>query len=245
MEHNPMRFDQMEYFLAGLIDKAAILKTGNVQARPAVFARFVPYGREEALWVVKHALDIGLMGILVNNLETKEQAENVVRTMRYVQRRDTKIPNPPGLRGSGSGLAAWFWGVTPSEYIRRADLYPNNPEGDLLFWPMIETKLGVQNADEIAQVPGVGGFYLGSGSDLSASMGLESADHPEAQAAFLDILRVCKARNIPCGGSVDAGDVARRIKDGYKIINFGGANGGLTAGNAAARVAALAAGAVR
>ena len=171
MEHNPMRFDQMEYFLAGLIDKAAVLRRGNAQARPAVFARFVPYGREEALWVIKHGLDIGLMGILVNNLETKEQAENVVRNMRFAQRRDSKIPHPAGLRGSGAGLASWFWGIPAGEYMQRADLWPHNPQGDLLFWPMIETPLGLQNADAIAQVPGVGGFYLGSGSDLSTSMG--------------------------------------------------------------------------
>jgi len=245
MEHNPMRFEQMEYFLAGLIDKAAVLRRGNAQARPAVFARFVPYGREEALWVIKHGLDIGLMGILVNNLETKEQAENVVRNMRFAQRRDSKIPHPAGLRGSGAGLASWFWGIPAGEYMQRADLWPHNPQGDLLFWPMIETPLGLQNADAIAQVPGVGGFYLGSGSDLSTSMGLESAEHPDARAAFRKILDICKARNLACGGTVDARDVAARMKDGYRIINFGGANGGLTEENATARAAALAAGAMR
>ncbi len=104
MEHNPLRFQEMKHFLAFITagDKAGIIKRGNGQVRPAVFARFPPNGREQTLWMVKHALDIGLNGILINNVETKEQAENIVRTMRPTQRRDSKIPNPPGVRGTSS-----------------------------------------------------------------------------------------------------------------------------------------------
>ena len=40
MEHNAMRFDQLEIFLSGMTDKAGILRRGNAQAHPAVFARF-------------------------------------------------------------------------------------------------------------------------------------------------------------------------------------------------------------
>ena len=40
-------------------------------------------------------------------------------------------------------------------------------------------------------------------------------------------------------------NAALRMEQGYRIFNFGGANGGLTAANAAARSAVLAAGARR
>ncbi len=105
MEHNPLRFQEMKHFLAFITagDKAGMIKRGNGQVRPAVFARFPPYGREQTLWMVKHALDIGLNGILINNVETREQAENIVRTMRPTQRRDSKIPNAAGR--------AWHRGV--------------------------------------------------------------------------------------------------------------------------------------
>ena len=130
MEHTPLRFDDMRNFLAFITagDKAGILQRGNAQVRPAVFARFPPSGREEALWMVKHALDIGLTGILINNLETREQAEHVVRTMRPSQRRDSKIPNPPGSRGT---VTCGFWGLGGGDCRSRADLWPLNPEGDL------------------------------------------------------------------------------------------------------------------
>ncbi len=244
MEHNAMRFDQLEIFLAGMTDKAGILRRGNAQAHPAVFARFVPYGSENAQWVVKHALDLGLMGIIINNVETVQQAEEVVRTMRYMPQRDSRFPTPRGVRGT-AGNAPWFWGVSGAEYRRRADLWPLNPEGELLFWAMIETVEGVSNADAIAQVPGVGGFYLGAGGDLSNSLGVPNATHPDVGAAVEKILGVCQARNLACGGTVTAGNVAAKMEQGYRIINFGGANGGLTAQNEAARHAAIAAGASR
>ena len=244
MEHNPLRFSELEHFVAFLAasDKAGIIERGNAQNRPAVMARFPPYGHEQTLWMVKHALDIGLMGILINNIETKEEAENIVQTMRPRQRRDSAIPNPPGLRGS---VSCGFWGISRAECHSRADLWPLNPHGDLVFWPMIETKLGVQNADEIAQVPGVGGFYLGAGGDLSSDYGVPSANHPDVAAAFQELLRVCQTRNIACGGTVNPSNAALRMEQGYRIFNFGGANGGLSEQNAAAREAVFAAGAKR
>ena len=244
MEHNPLRFDQLEQFVAFLVagDKAGIIARGNAQAHPPVFARFPPYGREQTLWMVKHALDIGLMGILINNIETPEQAENIVRTIRPRQLRSSTIPNPPGVRGT---IQCPFWGIGRDECRRRADLWPLNPQGDLLFWVMIETREGVENADAIARVPGVGGFYLGAGSDLSSSYGAESPDDPEVAAAFEQLLAVCRARDIACGGTVTPANAALRMEQGYRILNFGGANGGLTAANAAARSAVIAAGAQR
>src|SRR5260370_10080441 len=45
MEHGPMDFAGLQQFTVGMIDKAAILKKGNVQPTVAIFARFAPYGR--------------------------------------------------------------------------------------------------------------------------------------------------------------------------------------------------------
>ena len=61
MEHGPMDFEGLHHFTVGMIDKATILKKGNAQPNVAIFARFAPYGREQAQWFVKQALDIGLV----------------------------------------------------------------------------------------------------------------------------------------------------------------------------------------
>jgi hypothetical protein len=59
------------------------------------------------------------------------------------------------------------------------------------------------------------------------------------------ILKVCRTRNIPCGGTVSAANAAQFMKQGYRIINFGSAGGGMNAANEAARAAAVQAGAKR
>jgi 4-hydroxy-2-oxoheptanedioate aldolase len=166
MEHGPMDFAGLHQFTIGIIDKAAILKKGNAQPNVAIFARFAPYGREQAQWFVKQALDIGLMGVIFNGIDNAEQALLAVRNMRYPQRKISKYPDPPGLRGYAPGIAVWWWGVSAAEYERRADLWPLNPDGDLLAIMMIETTEGLKNADAIAAVPGVGAIFVGAGGDL-------------------------------------------------------------------------------
>ena len=82
MEHGPMDFEGLHRFTIGMIDKAGILKKGNAQPNVAIFARFAPYGREQAQWFVKQALDIGLMGVIFNGIDNPEQELFGVRNMR-------------------------------------------------------------------------------------------------------------------------------------------------------------------
>src|SRR5499425_69475 len=118
MEHGPMDFEGLHRFTVGMIDKATILKKGNPQPNVAIFARFAPYGREQAQWFVKQALDIGLMGVIFNGIDNPEQALLAVRNMRYPQKKTSKYPDPPGLRGYAPGVAVWWWGVSAAEYER-------------------------------------------------------------------------------------------------------------------------------
>ena len=232
MEHGPMDFSALQTFLLGMIDKQAIAETGSLRPRVAALARIAPYGRETSAWAVKQALDIGLMGLIFPSIDTAEQAERAVRSMRYPQRRGSRYPQPPGQRGSGAAIATWFWGVSGAEYVRRADLWPLNPDGDLVALMMMESAEGVRNADAIASVPGVTGFYVGP-SDLSNSLGLPR-DAPEVEEAIQTVADVCVARDIACGITASATDMPRRIAQGFRILGAGRAGGGLTAGNAAA-----------
>jgi 4-hydroxy-2-oxoheptanedioate aldolase len=218
MEHGPMDFEGMHRFTVGMIDKATILKKGNAQPNVAIFARFAPYGREQAQWFVKQALDIGLMGVIFNGIDNPEQALLAVRNMRYPQKRTSKYPNPPGLRGYAPATAAWWWGVSDAEYERRADLWPLNPDGDLLAIMMIETAEGLKNADAIASAPGVGAIFVGAGGDLHQYLGVES-NSPEVEQAFQAILKACVAHNVACGITALTGsDIAKRLAEGWKMI---------------------------
>ena len=236
MEHNPLSFDQLYAFTLGTIDRAAIVRRGNAQSDIAIFARFPPYGRENVEWVVKQALDIGLMGVIFNTIDDAEQATLAVQSMRYPQLRDAAIPEPQGKRGWSPGMATWLWGIPPAEYRQVADVWPLNPEGELLAIMMIETASGVENADAIAAVPGVGAIFMGP-ADLGLSLGVPPGS-PEIEEALQTVLRACLANDVPCGKSMSADEMPQRIEEGWRMLNLGGANGGLTPGNAAALEAA-------
>src|SRR5712692_897822 len=218
MEHGPMDFEGLHRFTVGMIDKAAILKKGNAQPNVAIFARFAPYGREQAQWFVKQALDIGLMGVIFNGIDNPEQALLGVRNMRYPQKKTSKYPEPKGLRGYAPGVAVWWWGVSAAEYERRADVWPLNPDGDLLAIMMIETAEGLKNADAIAATPGVGAIFVGAGGDLHQYLGVET-NAPEVEQAFQTILQACVAHHVACGITALSGqDIAKRLAEGWKMI---------------------------
>ena len=217
MEHTPLDFSALNAFLLGMTDRQSIVRKGNLQPNVALFARFPPEA-DQSQWVVKQALDIGLMGVVFNGVDSREQAIFAVRSMRYPQLKGSQYMEPAGLRGFAPANATWAWGLTTAEYERRADVWPLNPQGDLLAVIMIESAEGLDRVHDIASVPGVGALFLGAGSDLSRSLGVPQTS-PELEAAFQRVLGACKARNVACGITAATGsDVARRVREGWKMI---------------------------
>lgn len=113
--------------------------------------------------LIKQLLDFGVQTLLIPMVETAEQAADLVQAVRYP---------PQGVRGLGSSIArAARWNTIP-DYLHRA-----NEEICLLI--QAETMTALANLDEILQVEGLDGVFIGP-SDLSASMGhVGNAAHPE------------------------------------------------------------------
>jgi len=217
LEHNPLDFPALNVFLIAMVDRAAVLAKGNLQPNVTLFARFPPEA-DQSQWVVKQALDIGLMGVIFNGVDTREQAVFAVRSMRYPPIKGARHPDPAGIRGYGPTGAQWVWGLNAADYERHADVWPLNPDGDLLATVMIESAEGLKNLDEIASVPGVGALFLGAGQDLARSLGIRPGT-PELEAAFQQVLRACKSHKVACAITAgDAADVVRRVKEGWSII---------------------------
>jgi 4-hydroxy-2-oxoheptanedioate aldolase len=108
---------------------------------------------------IQKATDIGMLGIIVPTVDTVEKAMAATKYARYP---------PVGRRSSGGGQAASIWGVHGINY---RDTFNDN----LLVVVMIETPVGVANANDIAKVPGVDVVFVGMG-DLSQFSGLQQTD---------------------------------------------------------------------
>jgi 4-hydroxy-2-oxoheptanedioate aldolase len=228
-----MDVPQLQAFLLGMRDVAGTLKRGTPQPSVTPIVRLPQYGRESIDAMVKQVLDVGAFGIVFPTVDTREQALAAVRAMRYPQRKGSPLMEPLGLRGHGNRNAVWFWGVDTAEYERHADLWPLNPNGDLLAIMMIESAAGLHNADAIASVPGVGGILVGNG-DLAFSLGvggdpvaLAAGTLPDVEDAIHRIVQVCLAHKIPCGTTGNPNSVESRIKEGFRFFSI--QEGGLPA----------------
>ena len=132
--------------------------------------------------LIKQVLEIGATTLLVPMVESAEEAQALVRAMRYP---------PMGIRGVGSGLArSSRWGAQTG-YLHEA-----NDQVCLLV--QVETVSALAQIDAIAAVEGVDGVFIGP-ADLSASMGhLGQPGHPQVRDAIeTAIARILAAGKAP------------------------------------------------
>ena len=168
MEHAPFDVERLRAFLLGMTNKRSIAAKGNLQPDVVPFVRIpAAGGANEMIAQAKQVLDVGVYGIMYPAIHTREQAELAVRATRYPQYNDAPDYEPQGLRGRNPSNAMWYWGIR--DYHTRADVWPLDPQGELLAIMFIESREGVENIDEIITVPGLGGIFIGP-SDLSTSM---------------------------------------------------------------------------
>ena len=223
MEHNPLNMEAVANFIAFSNDRSYTVTRGDAQPKLAIVARFPPYPSDNAAWIAKQGLDMGLMGIVYNTVNTKEEAIAAVRQMRYApQRNDPNTQKGPiGMRGWAPGGAVWNWGISGPDYQRRADLWPLNPSGDLLSVFLIETPEGVKNIDEIASVPGVGVINAAAAGDLSNAMGIAGQGNtsPEVEAHRQTILKACLSHHVVCGILANGkAQIDQRLTEGWKML---------------------------
>jgi 4-hydroxy-2-oxoheptanedioate aldolase len=169
---------------------------------------------------------MGAFGIIFPHIESKEQAINAIRSMRYPPQRGAKHPEPFGKRGWAPQRAVRYWGISQAEYLQRADVWPLNPDGELFAMIMIETVEGAKHINEILDVPGIGAIFLGP-SDLGVSLGVGPVTPmppPEDEALIQNILKACKAKNVICAYPVVGGEseLKQRMTEGFRVLMVAG-----------------------
>ena len=220
MEHEGFNFDSLKLSLQFLLNRKRISEKSSVQADIVPLVRIPQNARELSQWIIKQALDTGVYGIVIPHLNTLEEAKAAVVAARYPQVPGAADFEPQGQRGWWQRIAPRYWGITPQEYYDAADLWPLDPNGNMLLMGIIEEPLGVENLRDILnEVKGIGAICAGPG-DMSVSMGLRgNAGHADVQSNLLRILETCKEFNVPCATGANSPDeVALRIDQGFQII---------------------------
>jgi 4-hydroxy-2-oxoheptanedioate aldolase len=135
-----------------------------------------------------------------------------------------------GTRPEAIGDAPKYWGLTEKEYRSKADVWPLDPNGELLAWAIIETKEGVEKVREIAQVKGLSAVIVGAGtlggvySTTNPDGSRGGRDNEAWEAAIQKILAACKEFKKPCGYPAYDNDIEARMKQGFDVFiiqNFG------------------------
>ena len=203
----------LEHDLFGLLklDSALVALRPEGSTRPmlAPVVRIGMEAGEQSKHYVKQLLDAGLMGLILPQVRTAEHVREFVSSMRYPPQQGGRWfgGEPVGGRGFLPARAAASWGVSQDEYARIADVWPLNPEGELLAIAMIETKESVDNIEEILEVPGLGAILLPL-ADLSMSLGVgtpaANPSHPEVMEAVDRVAQAC-ANHRRRGGKVICG----------------------------------------
>lgn len=162
----------------------------------------VPAGEEVP---IKKTLDLGATGIIAPQVNSAEQAADVVRFARYA---------PEGSRGVGLARAHGY-GMRFADYVESAN-------EQIAVIVQAEHARAVENIEEIVKVPGIDAVLLGP-YDLAASLGkMGQVDDPVVTDAIEHITSTCLAAGIPLGMfGVDADAVRPYIDRGYTLIVAG------------------------
>lgn len=224
MEHRPLNLVGLEAFMRGLKDGGPT-KSGHLT--PTVVPQLPVGGWDEATmqanyWMVHQVLDTGAHGIYICHAGDPGAVRVVVRSARYPFNRMGIDPElPEGRRGAGGeGYAAEMWNMPEREYLRRADLWPLNPDGELMIAIKCEDKYALTNCEKTCAVPGVT-FAEWGPSDMSMSLGLPLAEEYgpiEMRRARARVLAAAKANHLHFLNDADENNIEDQIRDGVLVL---------------------------
>ena len=220
MEHNPWDGRALRDAMQYLLNRAQIVKAGNVAPAVTPMVRIPVNGVEKAQWQAKQALDLGCYGIVFPHISTVEEAYNAVAACRYPRLKTAPNFEPQGIRGDGPHGAVRYWGLTQQEYYAKADVWPLDPNGEIFAILQIEDMRGVENLDAmLKEVKGIGAILIGEG-DLGQELGIpRQYENPKLLEQMKRVVDTCKKHNVVVGHPhVEAGNCERILSEGYRFL---------------------------
>jgi len=224
VEHMALDFAALREFMRGLVDAGP---TPSGHRTPTVIVSLPLLGLDEATvkaggWMVQQALAQGVHGVHLARARDPDGVRRFVQAARYPIHRQAVDVLGEGLRGWGSHtFASWVWGLNTPEYLKRADVWPLNPNGEIMLGVKLEDQQSLSRAAETLSVPGLA-FAEHGPRDLGLSFGhLEGrADPPlppEVVAAGNRVLELTKERGLFFLDNVLPDNVAAQLDRGVVI----------------------------
>jgi 4-hydroxy-2-oxoheptanedioate aldolase len=148
--------------------------------------------------IILRYMDTGAQGLHIPWVNTAEEAEQAVRSVKY---------SPRGIRGLASVRAADYGQVAPfSEYVAQAN-------AETLVVVHVETVEAIESLPEMLKIEGLDVIFVGA-TDLSHSMGLPGqVEHVSVQAAIQHIVDAVHGSDRVLGALVGSGEAARRWRE--------------------------------
>ena len=143
-----------------------------VRQLQAIGDHSVPFVR--APWndhvAIKRILDAGARGIVIPYVNTREEAETAVAACKFP---------PEGTRGAAMSPRAARYGAESLDYFA-------NTNRNTVVIVSVETAEAMENLDEILEVPGLDGIFIGP-MDLAVSLGHTDSGCDAVQTAIAQI----------------------------------------------------------
>ncbi|MGB9498880.1 MAG: HpcH/HpaI aldolase family protein [Dissulfuribacterales bacterium] len=154
--------------------------------------------------MIKRVMDAGSHGVIVPMVNSKEDAENAVFSVKYP---------PIGFRGVGLARA--------QKYGMDFEGYRKWNQADSIVIVQVEHIKAVENLEAILDVDGVDGFIIGP-YDLSGSLGVPGEfDHPDVVATLKRVKEVAQKKDALAGFHVIPPEVEpfqQKVSEGYRFI---------------------------
>jgi 4-hydroxy-2-oxoheptanedioate aldolase len=220
MEHAPFDVKGLSEYMKGL---AAGGPTKSVHRTPAVIVN-VPVGGIDAVtvranaWMFQQVLATGVHGVLLCHADDPGAVRAFVEAVRLpIHKEGVGKGLSEGRRGvHGGPTAAAIWGITADEYNQKADVWPLNPNGELVLGLKLEDHFALANAEANLEVPGITFAEWGPG-DMQLSLGAASANAPEMRAARNRVFAATKAHKIFFLESMSPANIVDEIKEGVRV----------------------------
>ncbi len=229
MELAPYDIYRLRDFMHGLVDGGP---TPSGHRTPAVIVTMPLDGHNADTiwanaWIIRQLLNTGVHGLHLCHAETPEAVKAFVEVCRFAfHKPGVGRGLDEGRRGhSDEKTPAYIWGLSEAEYKRKADVWPLNPQGELMLGMKIETKWCAANCEQTVRVPGI--CYAEWGvNDMSLSMGYSSTPPrpypPEIQAVRERIVKAIRGAGLYLQEGAGPDRVIEQIGAGVMIMSAGG-----------------------